>query len=294
MTAKKSVTVVGLGPMGRSMVRAFLAADYDVTVWNRTAAKADEMAALGAKRAETVADALDANELVVLSLTHYQAMYDVLGQAPDHLKGKVVANLSSDSPEKTRAGAAWAVERGARYLAAGFMSQGDDITHPDSYLYFSGPQDVFDAYAELLRPLSRQEYLGEDYGLAQIFYQAELALFHAFLIGWEQALAIVERSGGDLDRFVAGASGHPNSYRDFMREFAEGAKHGGWGDLHSFKMMHAGAQHVIEASEDVGVDASLTRTVQDFYRRAVEATEAAGSPVPVYRLISGAAAEPAA
>ena len=286
-STKPSVTVVGLGPMGRSMVKALIDAGVDVTVWNRTAAKAEAMAELGAKRADTVAEALDANEVIVVSLTHYQAMYDVLGQATDHLKGKVIANLSSDSPENARKGAAWVLDHGGRYLSGGFMSQGDDITHPDSYIYFSGPQDVFDAHKDLLRPLSRHEYLGDDYGLSQIFYQAELALFHAFLIGWEQAVAIVERSGADIDRFVAGASGHPNSYRDFMREFAEGAKQGGWGDLHSLKMMHAGAQHVIEASEDVGVDAGLTRTVQDYYRRAIEATEAAGKPVPVYQLLRG-------
>ncbi|GAB4003114.1 hypothetical protein GCM10029992_43450 [Glycomyces albus] len=75
-----------------------------------------------------------------------------------------------------------------------------------------------------------------------------------------------------------------------MREFAEGAKHGGWGDLHSFKMMHAGAQHVIDASEDLGVEAELTKTVQDYYRRAIEATDRAGHPVPVYRIIRGDAA----
>lgn len=290
MSSRQSVTVIGLGPMGRAIARAFLAASVDVTVWNRTAAKADDLVELGAKRAVTVADALDANELAVISLTHYQAMYDVLGLAPDRLEGKVIANLSSDSPQKARAGASWVLDHGARFLTGGFMSQGADITHPDSYLYFSGPQDLFEAHEDLLRPLSRQEYLGEDYGLSQIFYQAELSLFHAFLIGWEQALAIVDRSGADIDRFVATAAGHPNSYRDFMHEFAEGAKHGGWGDLPGFTMMHAGAQHVIEASEDVGVDASLTKTIQDYYRRAITASEAAGRPVPVYQILRGDAA----
>ncbi|GAB3660989.1 NAD(P)-binding domain-containing protein [Glycomyces tarimensis] len=287
---RRSVTVVGLGPMGRAMVKAFLAAGVDVTVWNRTAAKAEAMVELGAKRAYTIADALDANEVIVVSLTHYQAMYDSLGQATDHLKGKVIANLSSDSPENARKGAAWALEHGAEYLVGGFMSQGDDIAHPDSYLYFSGPQDLFETHRDLLRPLSHQEYLGEDYGLAQVFYQAELALFHSFLIGWEQALAIIDRSGADLDRFVANAAGHPESYRDFMREFAEAAKQGGWGEVHNFKMMHAGAQHVIEASEDLGVDAALTKTIQDYYRRAIDASEAAGKPVPVYQILRGDAA----
>jgi 3-hydroxyisobutyrate dehydrogenase-like beta-hydroxyacid dehydrogenase len=73
------VTVIGLGPMGQAMVRAFLAAGHPVTVWNRTAARADELVAAGARRAATVAEAVAANELVVLSLTDYRAMYDILG-----------------------------------------------------------------------------------------------------------------------------------------------------------------------------------------------------------------------
>lgn len=128
MSSRQSVTVIGLGPMGRAIARAFLAASVDVTVWNRTAAKADDLVELGAKRAVTVADALDANELAVISLTHYQAMYDVLGLAPDRLEGKVIANLSSDSPQKARAGASWVLDHGARFLTGGFMSQGADIT----------------------------------------------------------------------------------------------------------------------------------------------------------------------
>jgi 3-hydroxyisobutyrate dehydrogenase-like beta-hydroxyacid dehydrogenase len=36
------VTVIGLGPMGRAMVRTFLAAGRPATVWNRTPERADE------------------------------------------------------------------------------------------------------------------------------------------------------------------------------------------------------------------------------------------------------------
>ncbi|WP_084511192.1 NAD(P)-binding domain-containing protein [Nocardia lijiangensis] len=132
LDAVRSVTVIGLGPMGRAMVRAFLDAGVRVTVWNRTAARADAMGELGAERAATVAEALDANEVIVLSLTHYAAMYDVLGQAEGRLFGKVVVNASSDSPSNTRAGAAWVRERGGQFLAAGVMAQPDELAMPAS------------------------------------------------------------------------------------------------------------------------------------------------------------------
>ncbi|NUP26465.1 MAG: NAD(P)-dependent oxidoreductase [Nocardia sp.] len=281
----RSVSVIGLGPMGRAMVRELLAAGTEVTVWNRSGGKADEMVALGAKRAATVAEALDANSVIVLSLTHYAAMYDVLGQAVDRLPGKVIANLSSDSPDKAREGAAWARSHGAEFISGGFMSAGDNITHPASYVFYSGPRVVFEQHAELLRPLSPQEYLGEDDGLAQVFYQALLITFHPWMLAFDQALAVIERSGHDIDQFLPYAQRSSEAYPFFMAEYAAAAKNGGWGDAAAFAMMDAGAQHIIDASEEVGVDATLSRVAQQWWRRARAAGEAAGRPVSIFELM---------
>lgn len=281
----RSVSVVGLGPMGQAMVRAFLAAGVEVTVWNRSAEKAEAMVREGAKRAATVAEALAANEVTVLSLTHYAAMYDVLGQATDRLPGKVIVNLSSDSPENARKGGAWVRSHGARFVSGGFVSVGDNITHPASYLFYSGPREDFDAHAELLRPLSPQEYLGVGDGLSQVFYQALLTVFHPWMLAYDQALAVIAGSGNDIDRFLPYALRFSEAFPAFMTEYAEAAKNGGWGDLAAFKMMDAGAQHVIDASEEAGVDATLSRTAQGLWRRALSASEAAGRPVSIFELL---------
>ncbi|MFD3744753.1 NAD(P)-dependent oxidoreductase [Nocardia sp. NPDC058633] len=284
-----SVSVLGLGPMGQSMVKAFLEAGVQVTVWNRSTAKVDAMVALGAERADTVAEALAANEVAVLSLTHYDAMYDVLGQAIDHLPGKVIANLSSDSPEKARAGAKWVRERGAEFFSGGVMSAGDNIVHPASYIFYSGPKAVFDAHAELLRPLSPQEYLGTDDGLAQVFYQALLTVFHPWLLAFDQATAMIAKSGHDIARFVPFAVRSSQAYPFFMEQFSEANQNGGWADVASLKMMVAGAQHIIDASEEVGVDSGFSHLAQSYWRKAVAASEAAGEPVSTYALMLGKA-----
>ncbi|WP_280476803.1 NAD(P)-dependent oxidoreductase [Nocardia farcinica] len=286
----RSVSVIGLGPMGQAMVRAFLTAGVEVTVWNRSAAKIDAMVALGARRAATVAEALDANQVTVLSLTHYAAMYDVLGQALDHLPGKTVVNLSSDSPEHARQGAAWVREHGARFLNGGVMSAGDDLTHPASYIFFSGPREDFDAVAGLLRPLSPQEYLGTDDGLAQLFYQGLLTIFHPWLLAFDQATAMIANAGHDIGAFVEYAVRSNAAFPHFMQQMSAANQQGGWADLASLKMMDAGAQHVIDASEEVGVDATLAHAAQAFWRKAVAASEEAGQPVSTYALMRGGAA----
>ncbi len=284
-TTARAVSVVGLGPMGQAMVRAFLEAGVEVTVWNRSPEKVDAMVELGAKRATTVADALDANEVTVLSLTHYAAMYQVLGEATGHLKGKVIANLSSDSPEKARKGAEWVRSHGAQFLSGGVMSAGDNIAHPASYIFYSGPREVFDAHAELLRPLSPQEYLGEDDGLAQVFYQGLLTIFHPWLLAFDQATAMIDGAGHDIAAFVPFAIRSAAAFPYFMEEFSVANQNGGWASLASLKMMDAGAQHVIDASEEVGVDAVLSHAAQALWRKAIAASEEAGTPVSTYALL---------
>lgn len=287
MSEAQSVTVIGLGPMGQSTVKSLLRAGYDVTVWNRSSGKADAMVELGARKASTVAEALDASAVTLLSLTHYAAMYDVLGQAVPELDGKTIVNLSSDSPEKAREGAAWVTERGAAFVSAGYMSQGDDISHPLSYLIVSGPQDLVTTHEELLNVLSPVHYVGPDYGFSQVYYQAGLTLLHPVMLSFEQALAMVERSGADTERYVGYAVKSMDSLKEFLVQFAEAAKVGGVEDIAMLKMMDAGAQHIIDASEEVGVDATLSHAAQSMWRRAIDASDQSGGVVTTYRLIRG-------
>lgn len=291
MSATKSVTVIGLGPMGRATAKVLLEAGYDVTAWNRTRPKLDAIAELGARPADTVAEAVAANDVILLSLIHYDAMYDVLEQGPADLTGKTIVNLSSDSPEKSRKGAAWVTARGGEFLTGAYMTQSDDLKHASSRLYVSGPETRYETHRALLETLvPGVEYLGADYGLAQLYYQAGLAQFHAFLTSLEQALAIIEAAGADVDKFIEFASNGTESNRDFTLFFGSAAKEGGWGDVANLKMMHAGAQHVIDAAEEVGVDAEITRTIQGYYQRALDASEKAGRPVPVYQILRGTTA----
>ena len=58
---KPTIGFIGLGLMGKPMARNLLKAGYPVVVWNRTAARADELiregAKLGKNPAETAAQA---------------------------------------------------------------------------------------------------------------------------------------------------------------------------------------------------------------------------------------------
>ena len=60
------VTVVGLGSMGQALAGTLHAAGHPTTVWNRSAHRAEALAAEGATAAPTVADAVAASPLTII------------------------------------------------------------------------------------------------------------------------------------------------------------------------------------------------------------------------------------
>jgi 3-hydroxyisobutyrate dehydrogenase-like beta-hydroxyacid dehydrogenase len=269
------VTVIGLGPMGQAMVRVLMAGGHPVTVWNRTPARADDLVAEGATRAVSPAEAVAAADLVILSLTDYQAMYDILGPAGDALAGKVIANLSSDTPDRTREASAWAAERGARLLAGGVMNPAPLVGAEGAYVYYSGPRKVFDAHEPTLRLIGEPRFVGEDPGRAQLYYQAQLDVFLTVLSALLHSTALVGSAGVTAAEFLPEAIQTVLDTPDMIggvvevaRELDEG-KHPG--ELSTVVMMGATADHIVGASESAGIDVALPRAVRSHYERAVAA-----------------------
>jgi 3-hydroxyisobutyrate dehydrogenase-like beta-hydroxyacid dehydrogenase len=268
-----NITLFGLGPMGQAMARAWRAQGYAVTVWNRTAARAAEVVAAGATLAATPREALAASELVILSLTDYQAMYDVLGSG-EGLAGHVLVNLSSDTPKRTRAAAAWANARGAGVLVGGVMVPAPLVGTDASFVYYSGPRATFTAHEGPLRVIGMPRYLGEDPELAQLYYQAQLDVFLTTLSSLLHATALVGSAGVSAAQFIPEALGGLRLIVSMLEngETAQQIDRGIHpGTLSTTRMMGATADHIALASEDAHIDLELPRAVQSHYARAISA-----------------------
>lgn len=73
------VAVLGLGRMGHPIARHLLEAGHDLSVWNRSPGKSDDLVAAGARPAATPADAAAGAEAVVLVLFGPDSVAEVLG-----------------------------------------------------------------------------------------------------------------------------------------------------------------------------------------------------------------------
>jgi len=280
MTAQHApVTVIGLGPMGQAMVRRLLAGGHPVTVWNRTPSRAEGVVADGAVLSPTPRDALEAAELVILSLTDYAAMDAILDGAADALAGRTLVNLSSDTPDRTREAAAWATAHGAAFLTGGMMTPAPTVGTDEAYAYYSGPRDVFDRHADVLGELAAPRYVGADAGLAQLLYQAQLDVFLTALSALMHATALVGSAGvsardflpealttlADIPAMLTAGDSTPAG----VGEQIDAGLHPG--HLSTSTVMGATADHVVAASAAAGIDVGLPRAVQAHYRRAIDA-----------------------
>ena len=115
-----NVGFVGLGAMGAAMVRNLLAEGVSVTVWNRSRAIVDELAAEGATPAATVDEAFAA-DIVLSMLAHDAAMREALvdsGVLARAKKGVVHVNHATISTDLAAELAALHAELGLGYVAA--------------------------------------------------------------------------------------------------------------------------------------------------------------------------------
>ncbi|MCP2348366.1 NAD(P)-dependent oxidoreductase [Nonomuraea roseoviolacea] len=263
------VTVIGLGPMGATMAATFLAAGHDVTVWNRTASKAEPLVAKGARLAASPGDS---GELLVISQLDYQAMYDSFGDL--RLDGKVLVNLSSGTPEELRAAARWVAERGGTLVTAGIMVPPPGIGQPGAYAFYSGPQDAVDRHADTLRALGDVHYMGADEGLAMMFYQAQLLVFWSSLTSYLHALALLGSAGVEPAVFLPyaremftllGGDGPMGFAKILAEEVAAGTYPG---ELNSLTMQAVGIGHVVHALRDAGVETTVPGALKALFERA--------------------------
>ncbi|MEV6595116.1 NAD(P)-dependent oxidoreductase [Streptomyces acidicola] len=269
--SNKSLTLIGLGPMGQAMVNTYLDNGYDVTVWNRTASKAEPLVARGAVLAPTVEDALAANELVVLSLTDYDAVYAILEPVAGSLSGKVIANLTSDTPEKAREAFKWAAKHGAKHLTGGVQVPPPLIGKPESSTYYSGPKDAFDAHEEALKVLTNADYRGEDAGLAAMYYQAQMTIFWTSMLSFYQALALGKANGvsaADLLPYAKMQFAMMPHFLDLYAQHVDSASYPG--DVDRLAMGAASIDHVTHTHKDAGVDTTLLEAVSKIFHAGMD------------------------
>jgi 3-hydroxyisobutyrate dehydrogenase-like beta-hydroxyacid dehydrogenase len=157
-----AVGLVGLGAMGSRMARRLLDAGHELTVWNRSASRAEPLADAGAAVAESPAEAARAAEVVLIMVRDGDALAAVT-EGPDGVvsglpAGAAVIQMSTVGPP--------AIERLARevradsLLDAPVLGSISEVEQGTLNVFASGPESLVERWAPLLSVLGRVRRVG--------------------------------------------------------------------------------------------------------------------------------------
>lgn len=157
---------IGAGRMGAAMASRLARAGEDVTVWNRTRAKAEALTDVGCAVADSIADLRGHDVVFTMVSTPADLEQVLVGEGglladPDHVPGAVVdcSTVSAESSAQMRAACD---ERGVDFLASPVSGNGKVVTAGGLSLVVSGPEETYDKVAHLLDHLGKgATYVGE-------------------------------------------------------------------------------------------------------------------------------------
>jgi 3-hydroxyisobutyrate dehydrogenase len=156
---------IGTGRMGYAMVTRLLHAGCQVVVYNRTRAKAEPLAALGASIVDSAA-ALAGCDIVFTSVSTSDDLISVITGARGLLIGhptpKLLVDTSSVSEEASAKIRAEAAKRGTQMLAAPVSGNAKVVETGKLTLVVSGPADAYKMALPFLEKLGAGvTYVGE-------------------------------------------------------------------------------------------------------------------------------------
>jgi 3-hydroxyisobutyrate dehydrogenase len=157
---------IGTGRMGYAMAERLARGGADVTVWNRTRAKAEPLAARGAKVAASLPELASCDVVFCMVSTWNDVKEVVAGPAgllADRARApKLVVECSSISLEGSQELRRMLAERGVELLAAPVSGNAKVIKAGRLSFVCSGPRSAYDAalpYLKMIAPAA--SYVGE-------------------------------------------------------------------------------------------------------------------------------------
>ncbi|MCU7826262.1 NAD(P)-dependent oxidoreductase [Kitasatospora sp. DSM 101779] len=153
------VGFVGLGTMGRGMVRQLLAAGHRVTVWNRSPEPVRELVAQGAAAADGPAGVWRC-EAVVSMLADDAAVESVLLDegALTSAAAAVHVNMATVSPALARRAAELHARHKVAYVAAPVLGRGEVAAAGNLAILAAGPAEALDRVAPLFEAMGRRTW----------------------------------------------------------------------------------------------------------------------------------------
>jgi len=197
---------IGLGNMGAAIAANLVKAGRDVTVYNRTASKAEPLVALGAKAAKTIAEAAR-GDVVMTMLAEDHAVEEtvfgaggILASLPKgalHISSSTISVALSDRLTEAHAKA------GQRFVAAPVFGRPDAAAAKMLFVAAAGPADAIETATPLLADIGQKTFvLGAKPSSANLVKLSGNFLIAVVIESLGEAVALVTKGGVDRHTYL--------------------------------------------------------------------------------------------
>jgi 3-hydroxyisobutyrate dehydrogenase-like beta-hydroxyacid dehydrogenase len=257
------IAFLGLGGMGSRMARRLLDAGHELTVWNRTASKAEPLVTAGATAASTPTDAVRTAELVITMLANPDALRAV---APDVVaglaEGAVWVEMSTVGP------AAIGELPGVELVDAPVLGSLPEAEAGKLVIFVGGSDEAVARVRPVLEVLGRVVHAGPRGSGAAAKLVANSTLFGVVSVLGE-ALALADGLGLSRDTAFDVLAASPLADQAERRR---SAIEGGDYPVGRFPLplAHKDARLVVEAAAAAGVELRLAPAAERWLAEAAE------------------------
>jgi 3-hydroxyisobutyrate dehydrogenase-like beta-hydroxyacid dehydrogenase len=199
------ISFLGLGNMGHGMAQNLLNAKFDLTVWNRTAARADDLVAAGAKRASSIPDASRVDVVVTMvaddgALEGLVFGDGMIGGLP---AGAIHLSMSTISVHLAKRLVAAHAERGSVFVSAPVFGRPEAAAAAKLFIVAAGPDAALDRCQPLFDAMGQRTFrFGSEPAAANVVKISGNFLLAASIECLAEAIALARKEGLDPHRLV--------------------------------------------------------------------------------------------
>jgi 3-hydroxyisobutyrate dehydrogenase len=197
--APKRIGFIGLGNMGAGMAEHLAESGFPITVYNRTRAKGEEAQRLGARIADSPADAARDADVVILSLANDEAvrmmLYGENGVFGSLHPGGYVVDTSTVPPEFSVETAKKANEAGYKAMEACVYGAPFHARSGDLRVMVGGEQEDVDELAPILNAIGKQVTVMGSHGMGATMKIVLNMLMGIQMPALAEAIVFGERAG---------------------------------------------------------------------------------------------------
>lgn len=210
MSAK--IGFIGLGIMGSGMAANVLAKGFDLTVWNRTSSKTQDLVGKGARGARSPAEVAAASSIVLICVTDENAVYEVLFGSQGVVEGArpetLIVDMSTIAPQASSDHAATLAARGLSMLDAPVSGSKEGADQGTLSIMAGGDESDFERALAVLEAMgSTIVHVGKRCGDGQTVKLVNQLLASGNTLVMCEALLFAQAGGVDLEKTLKAVSG---------------------------------------------------------------------------------------